>query len=191
MIGILIQSQASYARWHGVLCLPEEPTIRFEVSETSNTSDIIMKTALLLLPLLAVQASAADKPKPDAEQVKRGQAIYARTCIACHQPTGMGLPPVFPPLAGSEWVAKGTSVAVRNILHGMQGPVTVKGVTYNSMMPPVMGLKDAEIADVVTYVANSFGNAAGVATEADVKAIREKYKDRKTPWTAAELEKPE
>ena len=54
-----------------------------------------------------------------------------------------------------------------------------------------MGLKDAEIADVVTYVANSFGNAAGVATEADVKAIREKYKDRKTPWTAAELEKPE
>lgn len=151
-----------------------------------------MKTALFLLPLLAIQASAADKPKtPDAEQVKRGQAIYARTCIACHQPTGMGLPPVFPPLAGSEWVAKGTSVAVRNILHGMQGPVTVKGMNYNSMMPPVIGLKDAEIADVVTYVANSFGNAAGVATEADVKAIREKYKDRKTPWTAAELEKPE
>lgn len=101
----------------------------------------------------------------------------------------MGLPPVFPPLAGSEWIAKSASIAVRNITNGMQGPVTVKGVTYNSMMPPVMGVTDKDIADVVTYVNNSWGNTGPVVTEAEVKAIKDKYKDRKTPWTAAEYEK--
>jgi mono/diheme cytochrome c family protein len=125
--------------------------------------------------------------------MKRGQAVYSRTCIACHQPTGMGLPPVFPPLAGSEWVAMSASIPVRNILQGMQGAVTVKGVTYNSMMPPVAGLTDRDIADVVTYVRNSFGNAGAESgsevTEAEVKAIKAKYADRKTPWTADEFKK--
>jgi mono/diheme cytochrome c family protein len=137
------------------------------------------------LCFLAAAAVAA----PDADSMKRGQAVYSRTCIACHQPTGMGLPPVFPPLAGSEWIAKDASIAVRNIVNGMQGPVTVKGVTYNSMMPPVAGLSDKDIADVVTYVNNSFGNTGATVTEAEVTAIKKKYADRKTPWTAAEYEK--
>lgn len=137
------------------------------------------------LCILAAAAVAA----PDADSMKRGQAVYSRTCIACHQPTGMGLPPVFPPLAGSEWIAKSASIAVRNITNGMQGPVTVKGVTYNSMMPPVAGLTDKDIADVVTYVNNSFGNTGASVTEAEVTAIKKKYADRKTMWTAAEYEK--
>jgi mono/diheme cytochrome c family protein len=137
------------------------------------------------LCFLAAAAVAA----PDAESMKRGQAVYSRTCIACHQPTGMGIPPVFPPLAGSEWIAKSSSIAVRNIINGMQGPVTVKGMTYNSMMPPVAGLSDKDIADVVTYVNNSWGNTGAIVTEAEVAAIKKKYADRKTPWTAAEYEK--
>jgi mono/diheme cytochrome c family protein len=137
------------------------------------------------LCFLAAAAVAA----PDADSMKRGQAVYSRTCIACHQPTGMGLPPVFPPLAGSEWIAKSASIAVRNIVNGMMGPVTVKGVTYNSMMPPVAGLSDKDIADVVTYVNNSWGNTGASVTEDEVKAIKKKYADRKTMWTAAEYEK--
>ncbi len=137
------------------------------------------------LCFLAAAAVAA----PDAASLERGKAVYSRTCIACHQPTGMGLPPVFPPLAGSEWVAKDASIAVRNIINGMQGPITVKGVTYNGMMPPVAGLSDKDIADVVTYVNNSWGNAGPSVTEAEVAAIKKKYADRKTPWTAAEYEK--
>ena len=137
------------------------------------------------LCFLAAAAVAA----PDADTMKRGQAVYSRTCIACHQPTGLGLPPVFPPLAGSEWIAKSASIAVRNIVNGMMGPVTVKGVTYNSMMPPVAGLTDKDIADVVTYVNNSFGNTGATVTEDEVKAIKKKYADRKTMWTAAEYEK--
>ena len=139
----------------------------------------------LALCFLAAAAVAA----PDAESMKRGQAVYSRTCIACHQPTGMGLPPVFPPLAGSEWVAKDASIAVRNIINGMQGPITVKGVSYNSMMPAVTTLSEKEIADVVTFVSNSWGNTGPTVTEDEVKAIKKKYADRKTPWTAAEYEK--
>ena len=139
----------------------------------------------LALVFLAAAAVAA----PDAASLERGKAVYSRTCIACHQPTGMGLPPVFPPLAGSEWVAKDASIAVRNIINGMQGPITVKGVSYNSMMPPVAGLSDKDIADVVNYVNNSWGNAGPNVTEAEVAAIKKKYADRKTPWTAAEYEK--
>jgi mono/diheme cytochrome c family protein len=140
----------------------------------------------LALVFLAAAAVAA----PDAETMKRGAAAYAKgTCIACHQPTGAGLPPVFPPLAGSEWVAKSTSIAIRNILHGMQGPITVKGVPYNSMMPAVTTLSEKEIADVVTFVSNSWGNTGPTVTEDEVKAIKKKYADRKTPWTAAEYEK--
>ncbi len=139
----------------------------------------------LALCFLAAAAVAA----PDAASMERGKAVYSRTCIACHQPTGMGLPPVFPPLAGSEWVAKDASIAVRNIVNGMQGPITVKGVTYNSMMPPVAGLSDKDIADVVNYVNHSWGNTGPTVTEAEVAAIKKKYADRKTPWTAAEYEK--
>ena len=144
-----------------------------------------------LLPTLALTALvAAAHAAPDAETMKRGAAAYAKgTCIACHQPTGAGLPPVFPPLAGSEWVAKSTSIAIRNILHGMQGPITVKGVPYNSMMPAVTTLSEKEIADVVTFVSNSWGNTGPTVTEDEVKAIKKKYADRKTPWTAAEYEK--
>jgi mono/diheme cytochrome c family protein len=141
-----------------------------------------------LLALTAI-AHAEDKNPPSAEVMKRGQAVYNRTCIACHQPTGLGIAPVFPPLAGSEWVAMSPSVAVRNILHGMTGPVSVKGTIYNGMMPAVAGLSDGDIADVVSYVRNSFGNTGAVVTEDEVKAIKAKYADRKTPWTAEEFQK--
>ena len=139
----------------------------------------------LALVFLAAAAVAA----PDAASLERGKAVYSRTCIACHQPTGMGIPGAFPPLAGSEWVAKDASIAVRNIINGMQGPIVVKGVTYNMPMPPVAGLSDKDIADVVNYVNNSWGNTGPTVTEEEVKAIKTKYADRKTPWTAAEYEK--
>jgi mono/diheme cytochrome c family protein len=145
--------------------------------------------SLTFLLALSVIANAEDKNPPSAEVMKRGQAVYNRTCIACHQPTGLGIAPVFPPLAGSEWVAMSPSVAMRNILHGMTGPVSVKGTVYNGMMPAVAGLSDGDIADVVTYVRNSFGNTSAVVTEDEVKAIKAKYADRKTPWTAEEFQK--
>ncbi len=125
--------------------------------------------------------------KASDEQMKRGAAVYARTCIACHQPTGLGLPPVFPPLANAPIVAGNPELPVKFILQGLMGPITVNGMTYNSMMPPVAGVSDADIADVLTYVRQSFGNKANAITADQVKAIRAATAGRTTMWTTAEL----
>ena len=125
--------------------------------------------------------------KASDEQMKRGAAVYARTCIACHQPTGLGLPPVFPPLANAPIVAGNPELPVKFILQGLMGPITVNGMTYNSMMPPVAGVSDDDIADVLTYVRQSFGNQANAVTADQVKAIRAATAGRTTMWTTAEL----
>jgi len=85
----------------------------------------------------APTTSSAAFVKADDEQMKRGQAVYSRTCIACHQPTGKGLAPVFPPIAGVPIVNGDPALTIKFILHGLMGPITADGVTYNSMMPPV------------------------------------------------------
>ena len=125
--------------------------------------------------------------KASDEQLKRGAAVYARTCIACHQPTGLGLPPVFPPLANAPIVVGNPELPVKFILQGLMGPITVNGMTYNSMMPPVAGVSDADIADVLTYVRQSFGNQGNPVTADQVKAIRAANAGRTAPWTTAEL----
>ena len=143
-----------------------------------------------LAPAAAPAAPAAASNvfvKASDEQMKRGAAVYARTCIACHQPTGLGLPPVFPPLANAPIVAGNPELPVKFILQGLMGPITVNGMTYNSMMPPVAGVSDADIADVLTYVRQSFGNKANAVTADQVKAIRAATAGRTTMWTTAEL----
>ena len=146
-----------------------------------------------------IQAAAAPAPAPAApaaagafvkasdDQLKRGAAVYARTCIACHQPTGMGLPPVFPPIANAPIVVGNPELPIKFILQGLMGPITVNGMTYNSMMPPVPGVSDAEIADVLTYVRQSFGNQGNPVTADQVKAVRAATAGRTAPWTTAEL----
>ena len=130
----------------------------------------------------------ADSPKvADEETLKRGAAVYARTCVACHQPTGKGLPPVFPPLAEVPIVNGDATLPIKFILHGLMGPVTVAGTTYNSMMPAVAGVNDQEISDVLTYVRASFGNNSSPVTVEQVKAVRDANASRNTPWTTAEL----
>jgi len=122
-----------------------------------------------------------------------GKKIYETYCIVCHQPNGMGSPNQFPPLAGSEWVlAQGPNRIIRVVLNGMQGPITIKGLTFppTSAMPPWKDLlKDQEIADVLTYIRQNkeWGNNASPVTAAQVKAIRDAEKDRSSPWNPEEL----
>lgn len=142
------------------------------------------------LAALAAAARAAEPAAPSAAQLEAGKAVYLRVCFACHQPTGLGLPPAFPPLAGSEIItAEDPTKIIRIVLHGLQGPLTVKGVAYNSMMPPQAAvLKDAEIADALTYARNTWGNKAAPVTAEAVAKLRASDK-RPTPWTWAELNK--
>jgi mono/diheme cytochrome c family protein len=119
-----------------------------------------------------------------------GHAVYENRCAACHQATGQGLPGAFPPLAGSEFVLGEAERVVRIVLHGLSGPVTVKGQTFNGAMPAWADqLSDAEIAAVLTYVRSSFGNAAPAVTSDVVAAQRTATASRATPWTAGELGK--
>lgn len=130
-----------------------------------------------------------------ANPVEAGKKVYAAVCMACHQANGLGLPGAFPPLAGSEWVTGSEERLIRIVLHGLQGPVKVKGTEYNSMMPATgrvpgsgFNLSDDRIAAVLTYVRQEWGNQAGPVTPEKVAAVHAKEAARSKPWTAAELE---
>ena len=138
-------------------------------------------------PAPAAPAEAGAFVKASDDQMKRGAAVYARTCIACHQPTGMGLPPVFPPIANAPIVVGNPELPIKFILQGLMGPITVNGTTYNSMMPPVVGVTDGDIADVLTYVRQSFGNKGNPVSADQVKAVRAATAGRTAMWTTAEL----
>ena len=138
-------------------------------------------------PAPAAPAEAGPFVKASDDQMKRGAAVYARTCIACHQPTGMGLPPVFPPIANAPIVVGNPELPIKFILQGLMGPITVNGTTYNSMMPPVAGVSDGDIADVLTYVRQSFGNKGNPVSADQVKAVRAATAGRTAMWTTAEL----
>jgi len=136
---------------------------------------------------VAPVAAAGVFVKASDEQMKRGLAVYSRTCIACHQPTGKGLPPVFPSIAETPIVVGNPELPIKFILQGLIGPITVAGMTYNSMMPPVAGVNDQDIADVLTYVRQSFGNKGNPVSVEQVKAVRAATAGRTAPWTTAEL----
>ncbi len=120
---------------------------------------------------------------PSASGKVDGGQLYTAHCVACHQATGAGLPGVFPPLAGSEWVEGKPDVLARIVLHGVTGELTVNGVKYNGLMPTFKDkLSDAQIAAVVSHIRTSFGNSAGEVDEATVKAEREATAAHDAPW---------
>jgi mono/diheme cytochrome c family protein len=117
-----------------------------------------------------------------------GQAVFESRCSACHQANGQGLPGAFPPLAGSEYVLGEEERVVRIVLHGLQGPVTVKGQAFNGAMPAWADvMSDAAIAAVLTYIRSSWGNSAEAIAVEKVAEQRAATAGRTTPWTAAEL----
>ena len=107
------------------------------------------------------------------QDINKGKAIYTKTCVACHQANGAGIPKAFPPLAKSDYLNKDTNRAIKAVMNGLHGPITVNGQKYNSAMP-TQNLKDDQIADVLTYVYSSWGNNKTKVTPAMVKALRGK-----------------
>ncbi len=99
-------------------------------------------------------------------------ALYQQKCFACHQAGGAGIPNVFPPLAGSEWVNGPAENLIRIQLRGLMGPITVKGKKYAQVMPPNATMTDKEIATILTYVRSNFGNKADAITADMVKKYR-------------------
>ena len=125
-------------------------------------------------------ASAGNLTKDD--QIKAGQQLFTGTCSVCHQATGQGLPGVFPPLAKSDLIAADPKRPISILLKGLTGKVTVNGKEYNSVMPPMNQLNDDEIANIITYVLNSWDNPGGHISAAEVaKARAEQAAPAKAP----------
>jgi glucose/arabinose dehydrogenase/mono/diheme cytochrome c family protein len=133
----------------------------------------------------AWSASAAEPSDPAlAATLARGQALYFANCSMCHGATGDGVKNVFPPLARSDWLAADRNAAIRAVVSGLKDPITVNGAAYHGQMPPAM-LDDAQAADVLTFVLNSWGNPGGQVTAANVRTVR-----ARTPFrTFEELKK--
>lgn len=128
------------------------------------------------------------KFKPDPEVHARGEAVYAKTCIACHGVDGKGVPHTFPPIDGSDWLTGDPTLPIKVVLHGLMGPVKVGDEEFNSVMAPLgPSLNDQEIADVLTYVRQRWTNDAAPVDAATVKKVRTQTNSRTQMWTAEEL----
>jgi mono/diheme cytochrome c family protein len=115
-------------------------------------------------------------PKTRDERVELGRQLFSSICAACHQPTGQGIPNVFPPLAGSDFLNADKSRAIKIVLNGRQGEVVVNGMKFNNNMPK-FPLTDDDIANALTFVYSSFGNSGLEVTPEEVKTLRSQPPD--------------
>lgn len=133
-------------------------------------------------------AASAEKTSVATDPVALGKQVFTKNCQACHQASGLGLPGVFPPLVGSQWVVGSEQILVRIILNGLHEPIEVHGTTFNGVMPSWRDvLKDDEIAAVATYIRQWSPNSAPEVTTATVAGARAATSSRGKPWTVAEL----
>jgi mono/diheme cytochrome c family protein len=174
--------------------LPESPFV--------ETDEEIIETNATLIQGIPdwVNYPASPKALSDiSDQMSAGKEVYTKIgpggggCVTCHQPTGLGIPLAFPPLAASDWVKGDKERLIKISLYGLMGEIEVNGVKYNGVMTapgiPPGSLTDQQVADVLTFVRNSWGNSAPAVSPSEVSEVRESIKDR-TPmkmWTAEEL----
>lgn len=107
------------------------------------------------------------------EALSAGGELYNTYCASCHQGDGKGAPPRYPPLAGAEWVTGDEQRLISIILNGLEGPIEVKGESYNNAMPQHSFLSNEEVAKVATYIRQHFGNNASAVRAEDVGAVRD------------------
>lgn len=133
------------------------------------------------------EIAALSASSTDGSQAVDGKQIFTNTCQACHQPTGQGLPGVFPPLAGAEWVTGDAEILSKILLHGLTGSITVAGSTYNGAMPGFGNqFNDAELAAVLTFIRSEWGNNSPPIEASTIAAMRAATKDRHQPWAGEE-----
>ena len=134
---------------------------------------MIRKLYLLTLVFVLISCNSNEKKKntvdyPDKtsltqvnpklkSSISRGKAVYNDMCITCHLADGKGVPKAFPPLADSDYLRENQDESIKGIKKGMSGEIIVNGITYNGAMAP-LGLSDEEVADVMNYINNSWGN---------------------------------
>ena len=135
-----------------------------------------------MISFLAVATSATvlaqtTKPAPASANSKaaimaRGEKVYKASCITCHQMDANGVPYLNPPLVKTKFILGDKKKLIQIVIKGKTDPVEINGVTYTNPMPAQVQLNDQQIADVLSYVRNNFGNKASMVTLAEVKNVR-------------------
>ena len=116
-----------------------------------------------------------------------GRELFTSTCAACHQIHGLGLEGLAPPLADSEWVLGSEQRLARIVLHGLSGPLRVKGASYSLDMPAMGVFNDDQVAAILTYIRREWENGAPPVEPATVKQIRAVFANRTDAWRQEEL----
>ena len=178
-----------------VMQIPEDA--KLEGGAPAGTGDAASVTAAAptsapattpLAPAAPAPSTPAPAPVDSGNAVDAGKTGYMMICVACHQPTGMGLPGVFPSLFKSEFVNGSPERLTAMVLKGINPPFKYKDVTYAvPMVPQEAALTDDKIASILTFVRSSFENSAPPIRTEFVTGVRKKFLERKTPWTEAEL----
>ena len=136
------------------------------------------KVVLIFLAIGGFFFSTAVTDQDDKlkKSMAAGQDVYAGICLACHMQNGEGITGVFPPLAKSDYLMKDIDRNIKNLIEGLSGEITVNGSKYNQVMPE-SGLDDQDIADVLNYVMNSWGNKSDeFVTKQKVSKVRASIK---------------
>jgi mono/diheme cytochrome c family protein len=129
----------------------------------------------LLILVAGMMIAAQTKPVPK-KNMEAGKKVYDTYCLVCHQQDGAGVPRMNPPLTKTTYVLGDKKRLIGIILKGMNEEIEIDGNFYTNVMAPHDFLADQEIADLLTFVRNSFGNKASIVTAAEVKAERAKGK---------------
>jgi mono/diheme cytochrome c family protein len=136
------------------------------------------KASIVLVLMMFFIYLMAQRSVPPQNALKasmdRGKKIYNTYCLSCHQADGSGVPGLNPPLIKTTWVLGDKKRLINIVLKGMNEPIEVEDDKYENVMAPHGFLKDDQVADVLNYVRNSFGNKASIVTAAEVKAVRAK-----------------
>lgn len=117
------------------------------------------------------QVKKAPAARTFEERMEVGKSLFNQNCAACHQPGGEGVPHAFPPLAKSDYLMADKERSIKIVLQGLNGEVKVNGEVYNSVMPS-LGLSDEVVANILTYVRNSWGNKDSMVTPDEVAKVR-------------------
>jgi len=152
------------------------PTVRPETRTPRLIQKFLLQTIGLFFSfaVLAVEPDVLTEtisPSDLQPRLQRGKDLYVRNCFVCHQFNGQGIPGIYPPLAKSDFLSGNLELPIKALVEGLYGPITVLGKKYNGSMPPSV-LNDQDVADVLTYVLNSWGNSGGALSAATIKEVR-------------------
>lgn len=136
----------------------------------------IITLTIVVFFYVTAQTKKASQPVNSKASIARGQIVYRKVCLSCHMADGGGVPRLNPPLIKTSYILGDKSKIIYIVLHGMADRVPIEDEYYSNNMAPHTDLSNQQIADVLTYVRNSFGNKASAVTVAEVKAVRDKKK---------------